>query len=138
MMSRRVHLRMSEPKGHQQILCPSVALDLTFAVRTRGATEANVKSATLASRAKDKKHTSKVTTGSLGNAGIPCASGFNGLLRALPGEPGFLATIPSAMRSIVTRLISASGYQDHTTSPSALRVLVSHGNPSIASRIQRW
>ena len=25
-------------------------------------------------------------------------NGFNGLLRALPGEPGFLATIPSATR----------------------------------------
>ncbi len=45
--------------------------------------------------------------------------GFNGFLRDLPGEPGFLATIPSAMRSIVTELTPASGRQDHTTSPSA-------------------
>jgi hypothetical protein len=53
-----------------------------------------------ASRAKNRKHTSKVTTGSLGNAGIPCASGFNGLLRALPGEPGFLATIPAQCEAL--------------------------------------
>jgi hypothetical protein len=30
-----------------------------------------------------------------------------------------VVTIASAMRSIVADLISASGYQDHTTSPSA-------------------
>ena len=59
MMLRRVHLRMSEPKGHQQILSSSVALDLTFATRTRSDTDANVKSATLALRAKVKKHASK-------------------------------------------------------------------------------
>jgi hypothetical protein len=46
-------------------------------------------------------------------------NGFNGFFRDLLGEPGFLATVPSVMRSIVTRLISASGYRDHTTSPSA-------------------
>jgi hypothetical protein len=43
--------------------------------------------------------------------------GFNGFLRALPGEPGFLATIACEIIAS-TSLISASGYQDHTTSPS--------------------
>ena len=42
-------------------------------------------------------------------------NGFNGVLRALPGEPGFVATIPGAMRSIVTKLTPASGRQDHTS-----------------------
>src|SRR6516225_5654106 len=46
--SRQVRLRMSEPKGHQQTLDSSVVLDLTFASRTRGDAEANVKSTTLA------------------------------------------------------------------------------------------
>jgi hypothetical protein len=32
---------------------------------------------------------------------------------------GFLATIPSVMRSIITELTPASRRQDHTTSPSA-------------------
>jgi len=50
--------------------------------------------------------------------GIPCANGFNGFLRALPGEPGFLATVACKIITS-TGLISASGYQDHTTSPSA-------------------
>ena len=40
-------IRMSEPKGHQQILDSNVGLDLTFASGTRGDTEANVKSTTL-------------------------------------------------------------------------------------------
>src|SRR6516225_10326935 len=44
--SRQVRLRMSEPKGHKQTLDSSVVLDLTFASRTRGDTEANVKSTT--------------------------------------------------------------------------------------------
>jgi hypothetical protein len=42
-----------------------------------------------------KKHTSKVTTGTPKHSGIPCTMGY-GFLRALPGEPGFLATIAGA------------------------------------------
>ncbi len=41
------------------------------------------------------------------------------LIRGLPGAPGLLATIPSAMRRHCTALIPASGYQDRTTSPCA-------------------
>src|SRR5271169_1454251 len=43
--------------------------------------------------------------------------GFNGFLRALPGEPGFVATIICKRR--LANLTPASGCQDHTTSPSA-------------------
>src|SRR5260370_18838885 len=45
-----------------------------------------------------------------------------GLYRALPGEPGFLATVASGIAS--TDLTPASGCQDHTTSPSASSALV--------------
>src|SRR5579872_7296731 len=41
---------------------------------------------------KIKKHTSKSTAGRRFARHSP-RNGFNGLLRALPGEPGFLATI---------------------------------------------
>jgi hypothetical protein len=51
--------------------------------------------------------------------------GFNGVLRALPGEPGFLAPVAREPRQL-TDLTPASGCQDHTTSPSALTMLVSH------------
>src|SRR6266852_1147877 len=61
-----------------------------------------------------------------------------GLYRALPGAPGFLATITSVMQSIIANLASASGCQDHTTSPSVPAAVVCcrlhvHRNP--ASRI---
>jgi len=44
-------------------------------------------------RAKRKDTQASVTTGTPFAIGLPCANGFNGFLRALPGEPGFLATI---------------------------------------------
>jgi hypothetical protein len=40
------------------------------------------------------KHTSVVTTGSPVHSGIPCANGFNGLLRALPGDRALLPPSP--------------------------------------------
>ena len=43
--------------------------------------------------------------------------GFNGLLRDLPGVPGFLATV--ACGSLSANLTPASGCQDHTISPYA-------------------
>jgi len=53
-----------------------------------------------------------------GTPAFPVRMVFNGFLRALPGEPGFLATVACKIITS-TGLISASGYQDHTTSPSA-------------------
>jgi hypothetical protein len=64
-----------------------------------------------------KKARKQVTAGTPKASGIPRASGFNGFLRGLPGEPGFLATIASGSSA---NLIPASGYQDATTSPSAI------------------
>jgi hypothetical protein len=42
---------------------------------------------------KVKKHTSVVTTGPLGSPGIPARNGFNGFLRALPGDEFFFVTV---------------------------------------------
>src|SRR6202011_3278386 len=45
-------------------------------------------------------------------------NGFNGFLRALPGDRALLP--PSSLRSLLPKnLTPASGRQDHTTSPSA-------------------
>jgi hypothetical protein len=57
-----------------------------------------------------------VTTGSAVQAGLPCANGFNGFLRGLPRDRAFLPPSPAGDPA---NLISASGYQDATTSPSA-------------------
>jgi hypothetical protein len=53
--------------------------------------------------------------------GIPRAMVY-GLYRALPGEPGFLATVASGIAS--ADLTPASGCQDHTSLPSASCALV--------------
>src|SRR6202011_1569122 len=54
-----------------------------------------------------------------------------GLYRALPGEPGFLATVAGGIAS--TDLTPASGCQDHTTSPSASVPFVNGTSASTAS-----
>jgi len=77
-----------------------------------------------------------------GRPGLPCAMGLR-LIRDLLGAPGFLATVIRAMpshrkamsRSIVTNLISASGYQDHTTSPSATSPVVLRKAPDVVAAI---
>jgi hypothetical protein len=67
-----------------------------------------------------RKHTSIVTTVTPETPGIPRAIGFNGFLRSLPGDRALLP--PSSPRSLLLKdLIPASGYQDATTSPSALQ-----------------
>jgi len=40
-----------------------------------------------------KKARKQVTTGTPEHAGLPCAIGFNGLCRTLPGVPGLLAPV---------------------------------------------
>jgi len=59
-----------------------------------------------------QKKQAAVTTGTPKHAGLPCAIGFNGLCRTLPGVPGLLA--PVAFRIISAEdLTPASGRQDH-------------------------
>ena len=56
--------------------------------------------------------------GHAGNVRHSPRNGFNGFLRALPGDRACLP--PSPLRSLLLRnLMPASGHQDHTTSPSA-------------------
>src|SRR5579872_5261850 len=62
---------------------------------------------------------SLVTTGSPEATRPSLRNGFNGFLRARPGDRAFLPPSPARCVSIDTNLISASGYQAHTTSPSA-------------------
>jgi hypothetical protein len=77
--------------------------------------------------------------GHTGNVRHSLRNGFNGFLRDLPGEPGFLATIAGhdAQASLAC-LIPVSGDQDHATSPSASDVVrLIDIAASIASRTQR-
>src|SRR6202011_5423365 len=59
-------------------------------------------------------------------------NGFNGFLRALPGDRAFLP--PSPLRSLLLKnLMPASGHQDHTPSPSASVPFVNGTSASTAS-----
>jgi hypothetical protein len=70
-----------------------------------------------------------VTTGSPGHR-PSLRNGFNGFLRALPGDRALLSPSPA---DISTDLTPASGRQDHTTSPSALAPFVKGAITSTAS-----
>src|ERR1700758_4787824 len=58
-------------------------------------------------------------------------NGFNGFLRALPGDR---ACLPPSSADNSANLTPASGCQDHTTSPSALALFVNSALASTASR----
>ena len=71
--------------------------------------------------------------GHTGNTRHSPRNGFNGFLRALPGDRAFLP--PSSLRSLLLKnLTPASGRQDHTTSPSASRHRRRRAAASIASQ----
>ena len=54
--------------------------------------------------------------GRTGTPGIPARNGFNGFLRALPGDR---ACLSPSLANYSANLTPASRRQDHTTSPSA-------------------
>ena len=83
----------------------------------RGRREGRVSADTRGPRAK-KMHGAG-TTGIAGYPGLPCANGFNGFLRALPGDQTLLSPSPARRESVFANLAPALGRQDHTTSPSA-------------------
>jgi hypothetical protein len=70
-----------------------------------------------------RKHTSIITTGTPNIPAFP-ARWFYGLLRDLPGDRAFLPPSPRNAKHC-RKLTPASRRQDHTTSPSAKRALVS-------------
>ncbi|MGD0847335.1 hypothetical protein [Bradyrhizobium sp.] len=70
--------------------------------------------------------------GYTGSPGIPARNGFNGFLRALPGDRALLS--PSPAETYSTDLTPASRRQDHTTSPSTSAPFVKGATVSTASR----
>jgi len=65
-----------------------------------------------ASRAKNKKHTSVVTASRWNHPAFPHANGFNGFLRALPGESGFVVTIAGGSSRQLDASVEASEPHD--------------------------
>src|SRR3984893_17646318 len=75
----------------------------------------------------------RVTTSTPKSPGIPARNGFNGLLRALPGDRALLPPSPCGLKVLSDPvepneppqdLTPASRRQDHTTSPSATSAVV--------------
>ena len=80
-------------------------------------------------RVRNKKAHEIVTTGPPQRAGIPCANGFNGLLRALPGESGFLATIAGGSSRQLDAGVEASGPHDFAVRESRTARLSARSRP---------
>jgi hypothetical protein len=105
---------MPEPKGHQQILNSSVVW-IWPSHEELAATLMRRPNPPHYPRAQKTKAHELVTTGSPKHSGIPCANGFDGFLRARPGDRALLSPSSSAMRSIVTKLdisVGISGPHD--------------------------
>ena len=97
-------------------LRPSHAGDIRVLER-RGRGECRVRRLHPRSRVRKKKAHERSHHRYAGAARHSLRDGFNGFLRTLPGDRAFLP--PSLTDHHPVSLISASGYQDHTTSPSA-------------------
>src|SRR5450759_2266005 len=82
----------------------------------RGRRESRVPVAPAASRAIKKKAHERSHHRFTGITRPSLRNGFNGLLRALPGDRAFL---PPSSADTSANLTPASGRQDHTTSPYA-------------------
>ncbi len=102
------------------------ALLLSFAQRGRG--ECRAHDAPAVSCAIVVVERTRVTTSTPKSPGIPARNGFNGLLRALPGDRALLPPSPCGLKVLSSPvepneppqdLTPASRRQDHTTSPSA-------------------
>jgi hypothetical protein len=79
-----------------------------------------------------------VTTGPPDQPGAPARNGFNGFLRALPGDRlvvtvvnGYGFALPGRAHKTSANLTPAPGRQDHTTSPSASASLVYRARSSL-------
>src|SRR5260370_37035334 len=93
----------------------------------RGSGECRMPAAPAVSCALVVVESTRVTTSTPESPGIPARNGFNGLLRALPGDRALLP--PSLADMVLSKpgradrtsanLTPASGRQDHTTSPYA-------------------
>jgi hypothetical protein len=108
----------------------SLALDFPPSP-VRGRRECRVHAAPAVSCAIVRKKNAHEHTGSAEAIRHSLRNGFNGFLRALPGDRAFLPPSPALLSANLT---PASGCQDHTTSPSAHTPFVIGASASTASR----
>jgi hypothetical protein len=120
-----IRVQLADAPSHSRgTKCPSFARYLTLC-RNRGRREGRAPAGTRSPVCE------KTRTGGPqvkpGHPSLPCADGFNGFLRALPGETSSIAPVacgsflrsPGRDRCITAKLDASVGRQDHTASPSA-------------------
>ena len=86
----------------------------TWSLENRGRRESRMLAAPAASRAVERSTRVSPPQVQPERPGLPCANGFNGVLRDLPGVHDLLVTV--AGRSSPADLAPAKGCQDHTSS----------------------
>jgi hypothetical protein len=111
--------------------CARVLLLISRPLNSEGAGNAGRPMRPIAACALVESKSTRVSQVTPESPGIPHAMVY-GLYRALPGEPGFLATVIGGVAS--ANLTPASGCQDHMTSPSASALFVKSAAASTASR----
>jgi len=113
-------LRVKEPRSPAWcVLAARIARELCGSVtlKRRGRREDRAPAGTHGPRAAKKARGR--TTGSAEIVRPSLRNGFNGLLRALPGDRALLPPSPARCGRIFADLAPASGRQDHTAWPSA-------------------
>ncbi len=113
-------LAMTSSQTRPHLPAPRFApgvLQKTPPLEVRGHRECRMRKRTRSLMCKIKKAHEQVTTGSPAHR-HSLRNGFNGLLRALPGDRAFLSPSPRNA-SHCRELTPASRCQDHTASPSA-------------------
>ena len=127
------------------------AVDKSSAQRGRGERRMPVAPAASCALGSGRTHTSNNEYPE--SPGVPARNGFNGFLRALPGDRALLPPSPCGLKVLSSpvepneppqHLTPASRRQDHTTSPSASSAVVLHAanrsrraiRPALASHAQ--
>ncbi len=128
---RRCRLRASRVLAQAIKICVLVLATIFArvlrlpALKSRGRRECRVHAAPAVSRASRAKESAHEHTGEAEAIRHPLREWFDGLYRALLGEPCSVAPVARVMRSIITNLAPASGRRDHATSPYATVPFVS-------------
>ena len=93
-----------------------------FRPKRRGRGECRALSAHPQPRVRKMKAHEQVTARSRNHPAFPHANGFNGFLRALPGESGFLATIAGGSSRQLDASVEASGPHDFAVRANIARL----------------
>ena len=117
----RRHRTPDTPSPSRGMFCPGFASSCP-SLKTEGAGNAGHVRRTR-SLVCNKESIRVVTTGSPERAGIPCANGFNGFLRARPGDRALLSPSPARMSRQLDISVGISGPHDFAVRLKRIRLL---------------